>query len=258
MPSTPRTEPVPTKPASPDEGAFSSKRYPAVRRSGSTLAALRPRLPPRCSADNDFGDLHGVECGPFAQIVGDDPQVERMGHGRIAADAADIDRVLARRLGRGDVAFLGAAIDNGDARRPAQRLARLVLAERPLELDVDRLAMADEDRHPHAGRGHGDIGVEDLARLDRHLPFFLGVAVVHEDVAMRDHVERDLLREALGFDRVIDVDRARLVEEFVHRGAARPGNRLIRRHHDPFDPGRDRAAASTRRPSGSSSSSDWR
>ena len=96
--------------------------------------------------------------------------------------------------------------------------------------------MADKDRNPHAGRGDRDVGIEDLAGLDRHLPFFLGRAVIHEDVAMRDHVERDLLGEVLGFDRIVHVDRAGLVEQFVHRGAAGPGDRLVGRDDDPLDP----------------------
>ena len=97
--------------------------------------------------------------------------------------------------------------------------------------------MTDEDRDPHAGGGDRDVGIEDLAGLGRHLPFFLGRAVIHEDVAMRDDIECDLLCEVLGFQGVIDVNRAGLVEQFVHRGAARPGNRLIGRDDDPLDPG---------------------
>ena len=57
--------------------------------------------------------------------------------------------------------------------------------------------MADEDGHAHAGRRDRDIGIEDLAGLDLHLPFLLGRAVVHEDVDMGDAVEGDLLGEAL-------------------------------------------------------------
>jgi len=76
--------------------------------------------------------------------------------------------------------------------------------------------MADEDRNAHAGRGHFDGGVENLLGLDHHLPFFLGHAVVHEDVDMRDHVEGDLLGELLAGHRVVDIDAARLDEQLVH------------------------------------------
>ena len=54
---------------------------------------------------------------------------------------------------------------------------------------------------------------------------------------MRDDVERDLLGELLRLHRVVDVDRAGLVEQFVHRGMARPGNRLVGRDDHPLDPG---------------------
>src|SRR6266446_7488596 len=96
--------------------------------------------------DQDFGDLDGIERRALAQIVGDDPQIEPVRDRRVAADAADIDRVLAGRLGRGHITLIGAVVDDGDAGRLPQGGARLVLAERPLELDIDRLAMADEDR----------------------------------------------------------------------------------------------------------------
>ena len=54
---------------------------------------------------------------------------------------------------------------------------------------------------------------------------------------MRDHVERDLLCQMLRLDRVIDVDRAGLVEQFVHRGAPGAGHRLIGGDDHPLDPG---------------------
>src|SRR5712672_2217326 len=92
--------------------------------------------------DQDFGDLDGIECRALAQIVGDDPQIEPMRDRRVAADAADVDGVLAGRLGRGHITLVRAVVDDGDAGRLPQGGARLVLTERPLELDIDRLAMA--------------------------------------------------------------------------------------------------------------------
>ena len=105
-----------------------------------------------------------------------------------------------------------------------------------LELDIDRLGMADEDRHAHAGRRDRDIGIEDLARLHLHLPLLLGRAVGHEDVDMGDAVEGDLLGEALAVDRRIGVDGAGLVEELVHRLLAGAGDRLIGGHDHALDP----------------------
>ena len=44
-------------------------------------------LPPR-SANQSLGDLDGVECGPFADIVCDDPHRQAVLHGVILADPA--------------------------------------------------------------------------------------------------------------------------------------------------------------------------
>src|SRR5271166_1695482 len=89
--------------------------------------------------DQDFSDLDGIERRALAQIVGDDPQVKSVRHGRVAADAADIDRVLAGRLGRGHIAFVGAVVDHRNTGRLPKCGASLLLTERPLELDIDRL-----------------------------------------------------------------------------------------------------------------------
>ncbi len=95
--------------------------------------------------------------------------------------------------------------------------------------------MADEHRHAHAGRGELDVGIENLLRLDHHLPFFLGEAGIEEDVDMRDDVEGDLLGEFLDLDRIGDEHRARLAEQFVHRVLAGAGHRLIGRDDDALD-----------------------
>ena len=65
--------------------------------------------------DQLFGDLHRVQSGALAQVVGDDPQAEAILDRRVVADAADVNQVLARRLDRRDIAFVGALIDDGDA-----------------------------------------------------------------------------------------------------------------------------------------------
>ena len=95
--------------------------------------------------------------------------------------------------------------------------------------------MANKDRDPHAGRLYGDILVEYLARFHRHLPFFLGRAVIHEDVDMRDHVEGDLLGELLVLFRVVHKNAAGLVKQFVHCRLAGAGGRLIGRYRHALD-----------------------
>ena len=116
-------------------------------------------------ADQLLGDLHGVERGALAQVVGDAPEGEPVRHRRVLAQPADVNGVLAGALLRGDVAFVGAVVDDADARRRAQRRPGFLLADRLFELDVHRRGMADEHRHTHAGRGNLDVGIEDLARL---------------------------------------------------------------------------------------------
>jgi hypothetical protein len=78
-------------------------------------------------ADQDLGDLDGVEGRTLAQIVGDHPHVEPVRNGRVTADAAHINLVLADRLGRGYIAFVGAVVDDRDTRSTPQRGAGIVL-----------------------------------------------------------------------------------------------------------------------------------
>ena len=118
-----------------------------------------------------------------------------------------------------------------------QDVARLFGADRLLELDVDRLGVADEHRHAHAGRCQLDLRVEDLLGLGDHLPFFLGRAVVHEGVDLGNDVEGDALRELLRLDRIGHEDGAGLREEFVHRLLARARDGLIGRDHHALDRG---------------------
>jgi hypothetical protein len=87
--------------------------------------------------------------------------------------------------------------------------------------------VADEDRHAHGGAGDLDLRIEHLLGFGQHLPFFLGVAVFHEVVDVRDDVEGDALGELLAGDRVGDEDGAGLVEQLVHAVLAAAGDRLI-------------------------------
>ncbi len=97
--------------------------------------------------------------------------------------------------------------------------------------------MADEHRHAHAGRDQLDLGVEDLLGLGHHLPLFLGVAVLHEDIDVRDQVEGDPLRKLLHLGLVHGEDRLGLREQLVHRVLAGARDRLIGRHHHARDLG---------------------
>jgi len=92
----------------------------------------------------------------------------------------DIDGILAGGFGRGDVALVGAVIEDDDPGRVLQRRARLRLGDRPLDSTLTRLGVADEHRHPHASRADGDVRVEDLAVSTAIFHSFLGRPVIHE------------------------------------------------------------------------------
>jgi hypothetical protein len=165
------------------------------------------------------------------------PQREAVVDGRILPDAADIGGVFAHAFDRRDVAARLALVDHQHARRLAQDVARLVLVQEILELDVDRLGMADEDRHAHAGRGH-------LDRLGSRI-FFVSATIFHSSLVepssrktsicgitlkaiCLELLRRDLLaraRTALG-----------LVPQLVHALLAGARHGLIGRHHHPLDP----------------------
>ncbi len=73
--------------------------------------------------DKQLRELHGVGRRALAQVVGDNPHVERALVAGVAADAADEDVVLAGGLDRHRVAAGGRIVDDGHAGRRGQQLA---------------------------------------------------------------------------------------------------------------------------------------
>ncbi|PAV69364.1 hypothetical protein WR25_25823 [Diploscapter pachys] len=183
----------------------------ATRRNRSTALLQVP------SAEQ-FRDLHRVQCRTLAQIVADAPQRQPVLHGRILTHAADIGRVVARRLDGRRVSAVLMLVDQHDAGGFAQDTLGVLGGNLVFELDIQRLGMADEHRHAHAGRGYLDLGIEDLLGLDHHFPLFLGGSVVQEAVdhatgvtildlvalaaARRQH--RDLVRGEVAFGEDVD------------------------------------------------------
>src|SRR5262249_10315992 len=103
------------------------------------------------------------------------------------------------------------------------------------KLDIYRLGVADEDRHTHARRNDLNVGIENLLRLDHHLPFFLGEAGVEEIVDVRNDVERDLLREVLSLDWIGYEDSSCLPEKLVHGIFSGARHRLVRGDDNTLD-----------------------
>ena len=155
---------------------------------------------------------------------------------RVAADAGDEGRVLAGAVDRRRVAAVHRPVDDDDAGGVGQRLARLVFADRVVELGVHRLGMADEGRHAHAGRADRDLRAQDLPRLPRHLGLLPGGAVGEEGIDVGNDVESDGLAEDARFLAPVHVDRAGVVEQLVHRLLAGAGGRLVSRDDDALDP----------------------
>src|SRR6266478_2667801 len=185
--------------------------------------------------DQALGDLNRVEGRALAQIVGNAPQHQPVVDSRVFADTADIGCVLADALIRRDVAAGLMSIDDQAAWRAAQDGPRFVRGDRPFELDIDRLRMADEHRHPYAGGDQLDLRVKDFLGLRHHLPFFLGEAVLHEHVDVGNQVEGDAPGKLLGFDLAGREHRLGLVEQLVHGVLAGARYRLVGGNHHPGD-----------------------
>mmetsp|Transcript_7269 Transcript_7269/g.25979 ORF Transcript_7269/g.25979 Transcript_7269/m.25979 type:complete len:202 (+) Transcript_7269:1378-1983(+) len=168
-------------------------------------------LPQRATArmrlshlEQQLGDLHGVGGGALAHLVARDEHLDAMRRGLavVLPQAPHQHVVLVGREQWLRERVARAVVDDLDARRGAQDLARLVDGQRPVEGEVDRLAVRAQHRHAHAGRRHRDgVRLEDLGRLLDHLRLLLVVARLGVHVAVvREDVEdvlppEDVLRD---------------------------------------------------------------
>lgn len=82
-----------------------------------------------------------------------------------------------------------------------------------------------------------DFRIKNLFRFDHHFPFFFGRSVIHKDVNLRNDVKRNLFGELfLRFvNRLVHINAARLIKQFVHGFFAGTGNGLIRRYDNALD-----------------------
>src|SRR5690606_17340293 len=100
--------------------------------------------------------------------------------------------------------------------------ARLLGRNGPRERGVDRLAVGAEDRDPHAGGRDGEVWLaEDLARLEEQLALLGVVAVLTHVAVVAEHVERDLVAEPPGRDRLAGQGGGRLLAQLLD--APQPG-----------------------------------
>src|SRR5690606_3750402 len=188
------------------------------------------------SATNKLRELHCIQRCALADVVRHHPQVEAPRVRKVLADPAHEHRIPAGSMGHGcRVTARLADVHDLHARCILQQPPGLVGSELVARLDVDRLGVAIEHRHPHHRGVHPDAVAEDPARLGDQLHFLAGVAVGVELAPVRDHVEGDLHR--------IDV-RARLLEaqqpgglpaKFLQRATPGTGHGLVGRHVDALD-----------------------
>src|SRR5687768_4331407 len=145
-------------------------------------------------------DLYGVGGGAFADLVAADEQIDAAAvvAAEVLADAADEDVVLAGRFQRHREVVGGGIVDDPHAGRLGEDRPYLVWGDRPLEFEVDALAVGAGDRHADARGRDGDPRVgEDLARLGDHLVLLLVVAVLRDLRVVAEEVVDDLVGELL-------------------------------------------------------------
>ncbi|SOO23411.1 hypothetical protein XFF6991_280070 [Xanthomonas phaseoli pv. phaseoli] len=219
--------------------ARSAPQWPGDACTGhARIAAARSLLSrPSAFLCDQFGQLHGVERGALADVVGDDPQVQATRVREVFADATDEHRILAGGVrDRRRVAAGSALVHHFHARRCRQQRARRFHGDLVAGFDRHRFGVAIEHRHAHRGGVHLDAVVaEDLAGFPDQLHLFLGVAVVLEVVDVRNQVKGDLHREPLRVDVLEAQQLAGLLAQFFHRRAPAAGDRLVGRHIDALD-----------------------
>ena len=88
--------------------------------------------------------------------------------------------------------------------------------------------MSNKDRHAHAGRRQLDARVENFFGLGQHFPFLFRVAVLHEDVDVRNAIEGNFPCELLGL--VVSARHVLalgLIPKLIHRVFAGPRDGLV-------------------------------
>ena len=130
---------------------------------------------------DELGDLGRVQRGALAQVVAADEQVERVREVERPGAAARrrSGRCRRRRPASGTRLAVGVVESTTPrAPRPAPARASSTL-DRVCEDRVHGERVRRDDRHPHAGRRHLQVGdAEDLARLVADLQLLAGPAVV--------------------------------------------------------------------------------
>ena len=86
-------------------------------------------------------------------------------------------------------------VDNLTAWSVAQNFTGFIGTDGFFKLDIDCLAMTDENRNTNSSSSKLDFWIKHFFGFGNHFPFFFGVAVFHEYVDMGNNVESNTLGE---------------------------------------------------------------
>ena len=144
----------------------------------------------------DLRELHGVRRRALPQVVGDDPQIQRVLVAGVAPNAPDEDLITPGGVGRQGVEGRAGLVHDAHAGGRFEQLPRPLGGDRLARLDVDRLGMPCHHGHAHARCADPDrLVAEDLARLVHQLALLVGVVLSGGEAArMGQRVDGDLVR----------------------------------------------------------------
>src|SRR5207302_4173279 len=143
-----------------------------------------------------FGDLDGVGGRSLAQIVRYDPEIKAVRNALVAAETPDEYFVLFMRPDRHRIDRPAEVVLQTNAGSFPEDAPDFVEIVRPLELDIDGFAVPSDDRDADAGRRDPDRRVaQNLSRFILHFELLARIALLDEDVDLRQHVVRDRMRK---------------------------------------------------------------
>jgi len=104
-------------------------------------------------ANQNLGDLDGIERRAFAQVVRYNPEIEAVGDRIILANSADVSGVFTGRIDRHRIDILFRGVGQDDTGRFAQNLFRFRRRKFHHGFYVDGLRVAAKNRHAHSRYG---------------------------------------------------------------------------------------------------------
>src|SRR5215510_7789522 len=147
----------------------------------------------------EFSGLYSVEGSAFAQVVGDHPEMQSMGHRQVSPEPPDKNLIVATGADSLGIMQTRPVVLEHDTRR--------LFEKRPGRLDTQRLygfqrnrdRMTVRERHIGRGRGDGQVWEpKQFACLQNNGHFVLRIGIVEEIPTLWQAVEGDLVREDVG------------------------------------------------------------